>query len=449
MKNSLMCSVSGVTAMFAVMGVGAVPSEASAQDRSISKSANGSTIVLTASGERFAGAIASLRYRGVEYIDIADHGRQMQSAIQLDEYGECWNPNEAGSRRDGTKFTSESDLQFISSSGNVLRTQTRPAFWLSANEHYGRDCNPALPNRGQRAINTVAVSNFILNRTSQFHSNAIPNVIDVNVSWTMASSHAFTNTEASTGYLPHSFRTFLTYDRAQRRLTKVVATPQDSPAQHTRLPVIIAQANGRHAMGAWSPAIMTGTPRSYMAYFDFFDDPNPTTKWACVFGQTNVRQGEVYSYSCPVAVGTVDEVISAINRYPVPGQQLGSMIPIYRFYRYPKHFMTKSYTEGANAGFTFETTGYRAFASGGSGRRALYRCYNPQSGGHFVSSSSGCEGFRQEGTLGYAANQAASGLVPLYRFYRANTADHLITVTFQEGLSGGYRYEGILGYVAS
>lgn len=423
-----------------------------AQDRSISRSANGSTIVLTASGSRFAGAIASLTYRGVEYIDIADHGRQMQSATQADGWGECYNPNEAGSERDGTKFTSSSQLLYLSNSGNVLTSRTRPAYWLEAGQSAPGFCNPNLPypySTYTTAQNPTNLSNFQVQRTSRFYGSAIPNVIEVDVTWTIPSGFDTVHTEASTAYLPATFNTFLTYDRASRRLTKVAATATDSAAQHTRLPVIIAQANGRHAMGAWSPSIMTGNGNEYMAWLNFSGYSNPSTKWSCVFGEVTNGASAQFSYSCPIAVGTVDEVISAINAYPVPGQTLGSMIPVFRFYRYPQHFMTKSYSEAANAGFTFETTGYRAYASGGSGRHALYRCFNPGNGDHFVSTQSNCEGFNQEGTLGYASSQSASGLVPLYRFYKANTADHLVTVNYSEGSQGGYVYEGILGYVAS
>lgn len=113
-----------------------------AGSQSISTNANGSQLVVSASSDRFAGAIESLRYRGVEYVDIADHGRQIQSAIGLDNLGECFNPNEAGSLADGKKFTSSSILHFISSTNNVISTITQPAFWLAPGQNYGRPCSP-------------------------------------------------------------------------------------------------------------------------------------------------------------------------------------------------------------------------------------------------------------------------------------------------------------------
>ncbi|MBU6239317.1 MAG: hypothetical protein KGQ51_15960 [Planctomycetes bacterium] len=56
---------------------------------------------------RVAGAVDSVRYQGVEFIDSHDHGRQMQSAASFDcsrddpFWPERFNPTEAGSRSDG------------------------------------------------------------------------------------------------------------------------------------------------------------------------------------------------------------------------------------------------------------------------------------------------------------------------------------------------------------
>lgn len=423
-----------------------------AADASISSSAAGGTIVLTASGGRFAGAISSLTYRSVQYINIADHGRQMQSAIQLDGWGECYNPNEAGSVNDGTKTTSTSKLLAISSANNVLITQTQPAFWMAYQQQYGKPCNPNLPapnNTVSVSQNTTDLSNFTLQRTSSFYGPLIPNLIDVNVSWTVPENHSSSNTEASTAYLPSTFNVFLTYDRASRTLTKVTATATDSAAQHTSLPVIIAQTNGQHSMGAFSPVIMTTPGRGYMAYLNFSTGSTPTTKWSCVYGETNVTAGSVYSYSCPIAVGSVDEVITAIEAYPVAGQAVTTMIPVYRFFKSNKHFMSLSYTEGTSSGSIFETTGFHTFSTGGSGYQALYRCYNLASLDHFISTQSNCEGFANEGILGYAASNQITGTVPLYRFSNPSTPDHLETVNYSEGSQNGLTYEGILGYVTN
>src|SRR5687768_2665491 len=79
---------------------------------------------------RFAGAICSLTWRGKQFINTTDHGRELQSASSFDYYREAFNPTEAGSRWDGAGPTSTSVLQGMWTTSNVLATQTRMAFWL-------------------------------------------------------------------------------------------------------------------------------------------------------------------------------------------------------------------------------------------------------------------------------------------------------------------------------
>src|SRR5947209_10853729 len=73
-----------------------------------------SEIVITTTS-RLAGAIHSLTWNGKEFIDSADHGRQLQSASSFaDKAGrhnaETYNPTEAGSRKDGAGPGSSSRL---------------------------------------------------------------------------------------------------------------------------------------------------------------------------------------------------------------------------------------------------------------------------------------------------------------------------------------------------
>jgi hypothetical protein len=415
-----------------------LPSAAHA-DTSISQAANGGTLTVTASGGRFAGAISSLTFRNVQYVNIADHGREIQSAIQLDGFGECLNPNEAGSKADGASLTSSSVVNSISNAGNVLSTSTQAAYWLAPNENYGQACSPS--TTATTAQNQTVLSNYTISRTTTFDPSAA-NLIRSDTTFTIPENRSSASIEALTGYLPSTFNSWLGYDRSSRTLVQLYGS---STNQQTTQPVIVTQSNGQNAVGVISPGITGSNPGSaYFAYFTF-GGTNPTSKWSCVYGQGAMTPGTQLTYTCLMAVGTVDEVIAALNAYPMPGQALSPMIPVYRFYKYPQHFPTLSYTEGAAAGFTFETTGFHVFPTGGAGYQALYRCYNAYSHDHFVSTQSTCEGYNQEGSYGYAATQSAPGLVPLYRFYKSNTSDHLITVNYSEG--AGYTYEGTLGYV--
>src|ERR1019366_7148711 len=101
----------------------AEPPDGNAQ---IHAATNDSTIVITTT-RRLAGAIDSLQWNGHEFINSADHGRQMQSAASFDNTpeanAETFNPTEAGSRRDGDGTNSTSRLLKLSASGNHLRAQ--------------------------------------------------------------------------------------------------------------------------------------------------------------------------------------------------------------------------------------------------------------------------------------------------------------------------------------
>ena len=121
--------------------------------------------------------------------------------------------------------------------------------------------------------------------------------------------------------------------------------------------------------------------------------------------------------------------------------------PIFRFSSAAfKHFYTLGFMEGHNAGFNAEGATFHLFNAGGTGRQALYRCYNSGSDDHFVSTASNCEGQIAEGLLGYAATVSATGLIQLHRCFRASDSDHLITTSSSECASSGYAYESSLGF---
>src|ERR1700761_7197172 len=84
---------------------------------SISNGVLGHRLTLTSSA-KYAGAIYSLKWNGVEFLNSGDHGRELQSAATFDGLGECYNPTEAGSSLDATRDTSTSKLLSFSTNGN-------------------------------------------------------------------------------------------------------------------------------------------------------------------------------------------------------------------------------------------------------------------------------------------------------------------------------------------
>jgi len=289
---------------------GACGSKAGARAVTISNRVNGSTLTVSVNPQVHAGAIDSLVFRGVEYVDNHDHGRQIQSAIQVDNLGECFNPTEAGSRGNEAARKTSSIVRMVSNAGNVLRTETRPAFWLAPREPYGKACSQF--RRESSAQNQAVVSTYTITRATRFYGAAIPNLLLVDVAMTMPEQRDSASIEALTAYLPRNFNTFYSYDPRSRRLEQLRA---GTDGKRTTTPVIIATRDGRHAMGVYAPAITESkSDHAYYAYF-YFSDGGATAKWSCVFGEFKIRAGTTFRYSCPIAVGSVQEVAAAFDAY--------------------------------------------------------------------------------------------------------------------------------------
>ena len=135
----------------------------------------GSEIVVTTTA-RLAGAIHSVTWQGKEFIDSADHGRQLQSASSFDNSAtappETFNPTEAGSRRDGAGPRSTSRLLEISARGNEVRTRAQVAVWLAPGER----------SAGVLARNTAALSGHLLAKQVRIGIPGLPNVLDYEMS---------------------------------------------------------------------------------------------------------------------------------------------------------------------------------------------------------------------------------------------------------------------------
>ena len=143
-------------------------------DAEISGLVGGQPLVIRTTS-RLAGAIDSVKWAGVEFIDSHDHGRQLQSAINADVDGvfhvECYNPTEAGSVVDALGPKSTSRLEFLSAKDGVLTTRTRMAYWLA----------PGMKSHGQLAQNqelakqrALAVAASLSSRSSVTKRTATP-----------------------------------------------------------------------------------------------------------------------------------------------------------------------------------------------------------------------------------------------------------------------------------
>ena len=271
-----------------------------AGDAVIRAPAGPSEIVITTTS-RLAGAIHSLTWNGREFIDSADHGRQLQSASNLDAASpiaaETFNPTEAGSRRDGAGDHSSSRLLHLVATDRELQTTTQMAFWLAPDEE----------SNGQPARNTTVLSNHLLTRRVRIGYRDLPHVIqyDVTFSLPVGERHTHAVFEALTGYMPEEFTSFRRLAPKSEELEPL----SDGPGEQAD-PVVFATESGSHALGVYSP----GQPSpgwEHIGYGRFRFPDAHIVKWNCVFRVGNGREPiecRDYAYRVFVVIGDLPTV---------------------------------------------------------------------------------------------------------------------------------------------
>jgi hypothetical protein len=259
-----------------------------------------SEIVITTTA-RLAGAIHSLTWKGQEFINSVDHGRQLQSASNFDAGSaftpETFNPTEAGSVDDGAGSKSSSQLLHLIARDNRLQTTTRMAFWLS----------PTGQSSGHAAKNKTVLSNHLLTKRVQIGYKELPNVIqyDVTFGLPLDEKHVYAQFEAVTGYMPIAFEAFWILNPENKQLEAI----SDGPGEQA-FPVILATANGSHAMGivARDPTPI-GTSGPGYGRFRFV--PEKVVKWNCVYRLRDDSNGIAaadYSFRQWVVIGELENV---------------------------------------------------------------------------------------------------------------------------------------------
>jgi hypothetical protein len=264
-------------------------------EASIHAKAGPSEIVITTTS-RVAGAIHSLTWNGKEFVDSADHGRQIQSAANFDcgqpFIPEVFNPTEAGSLADGAGPNSTSQLLELQAEGHQLRTRTRMAFWLK----------PGEKSLGNPARNDKALSNHLLTKQVTIGYKDLPHAIEYRVCFEIPQDekHTLAQFEAVTGYLPEEFKTFLRFDRKRHRLVPL----SDGPGEQAD-PVVLATEDGRYAIGVYSPD-QPSKGFEGAGYGRFRFKPEKVVKWNCVFRVKEERgiTTRKFEYRCFLVVGT-------------------------------------------------------------------------------------------------------------------------------------------------
>lgn len=251
-----------------------------------------SEIVMTTTS-RCAGAMHSLTWRGKEFINSHDHGRQLQSASNFDAgspiTAETFNPTEAGSRRDDVGSNSSSRLLELSVQGNELETKSLMAFWLAPGEKSG----PHL------AKNKTTLSNHLLEKIVRIGYAGRPHIISYDVAFTLPKDevHSHAVFESLTGYMPPEFSRFHVFDPVTREAMPL----SDGPGEQA-FPVILSTPTGSHAMGIFSPE------KQSKGYGRWRFVAEEVVKWNCVFRVNSPAPGGRFAYRHFVLVGSLRQV---------------------------------------------------------------------------------------------------------------------------------------------
>jgi hypothetical protein len=237
-------------------------------------------------------------FRGKQFVDVHDHGRELQSASSFDGFGECFNPTEAGSLTDDVKETTSSKLLAAKSGPNWIETKTDMAFWLPPNYDYVHKCGQTPGTT--HAVNKAITGGHILDKRIELGEGGISNVIGDHVTYTVPEAHRSGTFEAAAFYTPSYFskRYVLNFGTGNVEPTSVIGEQE--------YPTILATADGKYAVGVFSPWLPQG---KYGYGTNIF--PN-TSKINCVYRENSIAAGQKFSYLCEFVVGTLDEVKETI-----------------------------------------------------------------------------------------------------------------------------------------
>ena len=268
---------------------------------------DGDELVLSISG-RFAGAVDSVTWRGKEFINIFDHGRQISYAWQMDGHGECLNPTEPGSASDLFNLTSTSELlEVCRPAPNILTTKIHPAYWLAPGER--GFCDGDTPE----AVNDTLVSDQTFFKTIEIVYEGIQNVIAFTAEIMIPKSYKTLQLEVPTGYLTYEFTNYWRFDPAIGELEKPESQPLVEPwsfVHASTLPPILATEDGAYAMGAYTAEKVSGYE------ILMYDVPNPddrTNKWNIVLRENPAPAG-IYTYQSFIIIGTLEQVTEGMQQ---------------------------------------------------------------------------------------------------------------------------------------
>lgn len=261
-----------------------------------------------------AGAVCSIRWQGREFVNDHDHGRQFQTAFQIDGQGEDNNPTEAGSESDGNRpKPSSSRLISLTTNGQVIGKN-----WLGWDRiQLGDTLNAETQMAYWRPVQGRKLSDYRVVRQIVISPSERPNWIHYQTTIkTTAAPIEQLAIEALTGYMPRDFNQFFTLDANGQRQPIAL----DRPNSEQPSPLIFSTSDGRHAIGVKAESGWQQQAPSY----GFFRFPsrsrNATVKWNVVYRYQPTAIQPLTGQSIPhtiwLTIGTLQQVTDTMQSQP-------------------------------------------------------------------------------------------------------------------------------------
>lgn len=308
-------------------------------DGTISKSVNGSPVTVK-TANWVAGAIDSLTYRGKEYVYSAENGQQIQVALTVNNYGECYNPTESGGSLDGYGPTTTSVLKSFSASGNTLESTTQMAFWFPPSTTGWRntcifDKTVGGLWKGGYVLTTSPLSNFILHKKVTIGYQDLDNVIEYAFDLTVPSDLKINaeNLFQSIGTRSNPFNYFILenpavyiqpefsskklYDPSLPSIKESLKVPMGYSIYD--LPPIIYTEDEQHAVGLFTPEMTknrfpNNEQNPYLGY-EVYDWRNVFSGHSTMMIASRLpKPAQNGSFKSFIIVGTLSEVQLSMNK---------------------------------------------------------------------------------------------------------------------------------------
>lgn len=277
--------------------------------------------LLTVSGSvRTAGAIDSVFWKGQEYINSWDHGRQLQPAVFVNGDGICNNPTMAGGDYDGVGPTTHSVRTETSSSGVTVVSKVLAAYWNAPGQVVPKFYCPTLPETypgsGQVVTAKTKYTSDYKIETQVTPGYKYPNVIKYYTNIVIPESVSSLMNEAVTGYLPGDLSYFYAYDLAGQKTLTLLSSDSEQDK-----PLVVSNAAGDKAMGVWSPGLPQPGIPPQLAVLGYGVGHHPssrpiesTMKWNVVYRHGAANPGATFAYTTYIIVGSKTEVAARMSQ---------------------------------------------------------------------------------------------------------------------------------------